>query len=133
RWYTFARNRWYTFARNRWYTFARNYWYTLLRNKWYSLGRNIHVSIEKTEFKLEILEKQDKDSCIRYIRVYFDLCSEQHFLFKTKRIDQDIWKEWEEGMKHFFSIPAFKIIWQEYYSDSEYFNDFKSFVERELV
>ena len=94
---------------------------------------NLPIDIEKKGFDLNNLDKAEKDKTIHYIRVYFDLCSEQHYLKEKKRIDDDTWNEWKEGMQHYFSNPLFSYVWKEYYQYSEYFNDFKRFVETELI
>ena len=42
---------------------------------------------------------------------YFDLCNEQAFLWKRKRIRRKTWKEWEEGIVQNFKRPAFHQAW----------------------
>ena len=44
---------------------------------------------------------------------YFDLCNEQVFLNKKKRVRHSTWQFWLDGMKSNFSRPAFKRSWKE--------------------
>ncbi len=44
---------------------------------------------------------------------YFDLCNEQVFLNKRKRIRPSTWEFWLDGMKSNFKRPAFERSWKE--------------------
>jgi len=44
---------------------------------------------------------------------YLDLCNEQIFLRKKKRISKNRWKDWNSGIKDNLSKPAFKVVWDE--------------------
>ena len=34
---------------------------------------------------------------------YFNLCSEQYFWYKKKRISEDVWKAWYTGMNYYYN------------------------------
>ena len=44
---------------------------------------------------------------------YLDLCNEQVYLRKKKRVSETRWKEWSEGIEFNLRKPAFKEIWEE--------------------
>ncbi len=85
-------------------------------------------NINENKFSYEKLEKEVKDRTMRYMRVYFDLCSEEYFLHKKGVLDEDVWKEWQEGMISAFNKPAFKIAWKQVTQDSDFYKEFKDFV-----
>jgi len=89
---------------------------------------NFPESINEENFKLEDLEKSVRDKTLRYMRAYFDLCSEEYYLWKKKNIDDDTWKEWETGIKFAFSKPAFRQAWDVLRLDTVYYGEFTKFV-----
>src|SRR3989304_7289824 len=44
---------------------------------------------------------------------YLDLCNEQAYLRKKKRIRKARWNDWSEGIRDNISKPAFKEVWEE--------------------
>lgn len=44
---------------------------------------------------------------------YLDLCNEQAYLRKKKRITKARWNEWSEGIRDNMYKPAFKEVWEE--------------------
>ncbi len=89
---------------------------------------NFPENINEDNFKLENLEKSVKDKTLRYMRAYFDLCSEEYYLWKKKNIDDDTWKEWETGIRFAFSKPAFRQAWDVLRLDTIYYGEFTIFV-----
>ncbi len=49
---------------------------------------------------------------LRTFYTYFDLCNEQAFLSRKKRIRPDTWVEWREGISQHMARPAFQQAWQ---------------------
>lgn len=43
---------------------------------------------------------------------YFDLCNEQAFLHKQKKISKKTWKNWQEGIQQNLKRPAFAAAWR---------------------
>ena len=43
---------------------------------------NFPENIIDDNFKFDSLSKVERDKTMRYMRVYFDLCSEEYFLYK---------------------------------------------------
>ncbi|MEA3342714.1 MAG: hypothetical protein U9Q92_00975 [archaeon] len=90
---------------------------------------NFPENINEISFSYSKLDEKTRNKTMRYMRVYFDLCSEEFFLHQKKHIDDTVWKEWEEGMKISFKKDAFKKAWREIIKNSGFYNEFKVFVE----
>jgi len=88
--------------------------------------------IYKKSFSYKNLDSGKRDTIMRYMRIYFDLCSEEFFLCKNKYLDEKVWKEWEEGMDTLFNKPAFKLAWERIIKNSNYFREFKNFVNSKI-
>ena len=90
---------------------------------------NFPESINQSDFDFEDLEPDIKDKTLRYMRAYFDLCSEEYFLHTKGNIDDATWKEWESGIKYAFSKTAFSNGWRIVNFDTHYYPEFVHFVE----
>jgi len=44
---------------------------------------------------------------------YFDLCNEQAFLYRNRRIRKTTWRDWQEGIRSLIRLPAFTSAWAE--------------------
>jgi len=93
------------------------------------LSENVHHS----NFDYDKLNAEQKDDTLRYMRAYFDLCSEEYDLYLQNLIDKKVWENWEEGMKFIFSKQAFRDAWNMIAFDSFYYKDFVSFVNTSLL
>ncbi len=63
------------------------------------------------------------------MRAYFDLCSEEYFLYTKGSIDDDTWKEWKSGIEYAFSKTAFSNGWKIVNLDTRYYPEFVDFVK----
>ncbi len=43
-------------------------------------------------------KSDEKIKIKKYLRMYFDLSSEEYYLFKSKKIDDKVWNEWKSGI-----------------------------------
>jgi hypothetical protein len=93
---------------------------------------NFPGNINEENFRFEDLGTKEKDTTLRYLRAYFDLCSEEYFLWKNKNIEDKTWKEWESGIKNAFSKRAFIKGWELVNFDTIYYHDFTTFVKKIL-
>jgi len=91
---------------------------------------NFPESINSKEFDLESLETPIRDKTLRYMRAYFDLCSEEYYLWKQGNIDSRTWQEWEMGIKFAFSKTAFQQAWRVLGLDTIYYGAFSEFVNK---
>jgi hypothetical protein len=67
----------------------------------------------------------------RYLRAYFDLCSEEYFLYSKNHLDEKVWGEWKGGMKVAFSKLAIVNYWKT--KEKSPYEDFNKFVENDLI
>jgi len=62
---------------------------------------------------LKTLDKERQSQCRDAIYRYIDLSNEQAFLHTKKRVTDEAWNEWIEGIKSNMELPAFKEVWGE--------------------
>jgi hypothetical protein len=67
---------------------------------------NILNFIESQNFKDENFKLTEE--MIFTLNDYLNLCAEEFLWYKKGRIDEDVWKSWENGMKYYFDIPVIK-------------------------
>lgn len=63
--------------------------------------------------QLETLDKETQGRCRDAIYRYLDLSNEQTFLHTKKRVTDEAWNEWIEGIEGNMELPAFKEVWAE--------------------
>ena len=91
---------------------------------------NFPESINQQDFDFDTLTKQERDKTLRYMRAYFDLCSEEYFLWKHGNIDKNTWKEWESGIRFAFSKTAFSKAWEILRLDTIYYGEFTAWLTK---
>jgi len=64
---------------------------------------NFPESINEDDFDFDELDKNNettiKEKTLRYMRAYFDLCSEEYFLHSQGKIGENTWHEWKSGIE----------------------------------
>lgn len=85
---------------------------------------NFPESVNQEDFDFNLLGKDERDKTLRYMRAYFDLCSEEYFLWKKGHIDDDTWREWESGIRYAYTKTAFKQAWLTLHLDTIYYGQF---------
>jgi len=93
---------------------------------------NFPEGINREDFKISEQPEDARDKTLRYMRAYFDLCSEEYFLSRKGNIDDETWKEWETGIKFAFSKPAFREAWRTLDLDNIYYGKFSDYVANEM-
>ncbi|MEA2119948.1 hypothetical protein RZA33_015980 [Halovibrio sp. HP20-59] len=53
------------------------------------------------------MSDNEKAEALNEIYNYMDLCNEQIFLRKAKRVRRSTWNDWQEGMRSNFGLPFF--------------------------
>ena len=91
---------------------------------------NFPESINQQDFDFDALTKDERDKTLRYMRAYFDLCSEEYFLWKKGNIDNDTWTEWASGIHFAYSKKAFKSAWEILTLDSIYYGQFTEWLTK---
>jgi hypothetical protein len=93
---------------------------------------NLPESINEKNFDFDKLSDEERNHTLRYMRVYFDLCSEEYYLWKSGHIDDRTWQEWESGIKYAFSKTSFREGWKRIRMDTIYYKEFSSFVNGQI-
>lgn len=71
---------------------------------------------------------------MRTIRLYFDLCYEEYSLFHIyKKIDKQLWDDWEEGIEASLNKKAFKDSWVIIHKDTVYSTEFDKFIQNTII
>jgi hypothetical protein len=94
---------------------------------------NFPESINKECFRFDSLSKDEREKTLRYMRAYFDLCSEEYFLKRQKNLDDATWNEWKTGMQFTFSKSAFRQAWKILRLDTIYYREFTKFVNDTIL
>jgi len=111
----------------------KNTFFAEYTKRYQEIALHFPLDIYEDAFSFDNLGEEKRDETLRYIKVYFDLCYEEYFLHKNKNIDQKVWDDWKEGICFAFSKRAFKEVWERYYGDSDFYREFKKFVDLELI
>lgn len=93
---------------------------------------NFPETINQADFSFDELAEEVRAKTLRYMRAYFDLCSEEYFLWKSKHIDTKVWKEWDSGIKYAFSKKAFRDGWDRVQMDTIYYEEFAEYVKKHI-
>ncbi|MGY0216361.1 hypothetical protein ACWJJH_03110 [Endozoicomonadaceae bacterium StTr2] len=93
---------------------------------------NFPENINEPNFSFEELDKDTKEKTLRYMRSYFDLCSEEYHLYLQKHISKATWEEWESGIKFALSKASFREAWKKLELDTIYYSDFSDFVKNTI-
>jgi hypothetical protein len=91
---------------------------------------NFPETINEAEFSFDDLDSVPREKTMRYMRAYFDLCSEEYHLHLQENIDKATWKEWESGIKYALSKKAFRDAWLTLRLDTVYYSNFSAFVNK---
>jgi hypothetical protein len=83
--------------------------------------------------QLKTLDKERQNQCRDAIYRYLDLCNEQAFLHTKKRVTDEVWNEWIQGIKGNMELPAFKEVWAEVAQKSpDSFKEFRLAIRKEV-
>jgi hypothetical protein len=89
-------------------------------------------NVSDESFSYEELDAETRGRTLRYMKVYFDLCSEEFYLYRKGHLDKDAWEEWEEGMDSLFKRPAFRTAWKKISEGPTLYKDFKKFADAKM-
>jgi hypothetical protein len=96
--------------------------------RYHDIMLHLPEGINRQSFRLNSLPKNVRDDTLRYMRAYYDLCSEEFALNQMGHIHPEFWALWEEGIGQTVSMPAFKQAWSIIDKDTVYGKEFRSFV-----
>lgn len=93
---------------------------------------NFPENINEDVFDFTKLKDDDRTKTLRYMRAYFDLCSEEFHLHSNSLIDDSVWTVWEMGIKHALTKKAFIEAWKIIMTNTKYQVDFQNWVEKQI-
>ena len=103
--------------------------------------RRLMMFAEYTRRYQDIMVQMPDDVCLgtaavdartlKYMRLYFDLCSEEYHLWRTKAVPPYIWTLWKDGMRITMQREIYRQSWAVLKSD--YYAEFTAFFECEVI
>ena len=90
---------------------------------------NLPIGVESDDFSLDGLEGKEREELLRWLRAYFDLCSEEYYLNKNKLVDAKAWQLWQSGMTDSLKKPAFIEAWRTVQSNNYFHHEFASYIQ----
>ncbi|MBR9860733.1 hypothetical protein GYB22_08300 [bacterium] len=82
-------------------------------NRRYDEINNTLYRIEQTFNDSEPEELQRFPEIYSKLNDFFNLCAEEYFWYKRKRIPNDIWKVWHNGMNYWYNrVPSIRSAWE---------------------
>ncbi len=102
--------------------------YLVYTQRYHDIAVNFPIGVESATFHLPQDEKE-KENILRWLRAYFDLCSEQYYLNEKKLIDNKVWILWKGGMQDSLQKPAFQQAWKEIQTNNYYNKVFANYIE----
>ena len=90
---------------------------------------NLPIGVESDQFLIESRNVEEQDKILRWLRAYFDMCSEEYFLNQNKLIHKKAWELWESGMSDSLKKPAFVKAWEVIQSNEYFHEEFAGYIE----
>lgn len=75
--------------------------------------------------------KLDDMNVMKFMRLYFDLCSEEFHLAQKGFIPDEIWTNWKEGMALTMKNESYRLFWKRLAQD--YNDEFNRFFDHEFI
>jgi len=79
-------------------------------------------------FSLDALTAEERGRVLNAARAYLNLTSEEFFLHRRGRIDNETWEIWRTGISATIRLPWLQLAWQELEVEYSYFKDYCRFV-----
>jgi hypothetical protein len=83
-------------------------------------------------FSLDQLDAEERDRLTNAVRMYVNLCSEEHYLHSRGNIDHNTWRIWELGMADAFRAAWFRAIWLLVQDEYRAYEEFRTFFDQKL-
>lgn len=80
-------------------------------------------------FVLENLPTNEQQAVLGAIRNYLNLCSEELYLHRRNKVDDETWRIWNSGMREVVQLPSFRDAWAVMRIEYLYFPEFCSFMD----
>ena len=110
-------------------TIARLSFFSEYTKRYSEIMLGLPNCVHEKQFVYSEHDKTETEMILRYMRIYFDLCSEEFYLFSQGYIEENVWKDWKEGIEMALKKDAFKIAWENLYKnkktiESQFYIDF---------
>jgi hypothetical protein len=86
-----------------------------------------------SEYRLSLQPAGERDSVLSAFREYFNLCSEEMWLYEHRRIDRATWRIWERGIQQVAQFPSFSEAWEFLACEYDYYEKFQEFVTEGIL
>jgi hypothetical protein len=70
-----------------------------------------------SDFDLDVLPTAERGRLLNTVRGYLNLCSEEFWLYKKRKIDPETWGIWKVGIADNVRLPWFRSSWKELKSE----------------
>ena len=107
---------------------ARLLTFTSYTERYQQIMLNLPSDIESESFDVGALDDGEREVTLRWLRAYYDLCSEEHHLWNLRWVDRRVWNLWSAGMRDSMRRPAFKFAWRQLQAFQYYPKEFGEFV-----
>ena len=89
---------------------------------------NLPEGIYSDDFNLDQLSEQERNKTMKYLRAYFNLCSEEFDLWNSGLVEQKTWSIWQEEIRFSMSKNFYKKAWQVISSTVPYNEAYSSWI-----
>lgn len=76
---------------------------------------------------VDIAQQEGKRGWVSAAIRYFNLCSEEYYLFESGLVPSDVWANWQENMRRMLQIPLVSRAWDR--SKKQYIDSFAVFFD----
>jgi hypothetical protein len=83
-----------------------------------------HARGTDTSYDLATLGPDERGRILNLMRAYANLCSEEHYLHKKKRIDRTTWDIWKMGIESMFEYRWFRQAWADLRTEYSAYQEF---------
>lgn len=103
--------------------------FTTYTERYQKIMLNLPIEIETDEFELGKLPEDELENTLRWLRAYFDLCSEEYYLCKERLVAKSVWGLWKSGMIDCFRRSTYKDAWSRIQKNQYYSPEFEGFIK----
>lgn len=83
-------------------------------NSRYNDLNNSLIKIKSLDPEIKVIDLKKDVELYNDLNDYFNLCAEEYFWYKEKRISEKIWKSWKAGLDHWYeNVPVIRKAWEE--------------------
>ena len=98
--------------------------------RYQNISINLPANICDADFDFSKLDEEKRNNTYKYLRAYFDLCSEEFDLKQGGYIDEGVWNIWVEAIRFLVTKKAFKESWERVQKDRFYDARYVAFINK---